>query len=558
LKKTVQKKNKLDATLKINLIERYAGLIVFAISFLLYINTLSFDFTYLDDTIFVRDFKDYHQFSNFFTFFKRGLFDATNDSYYRPLLSLSFTVDTFLGGGNFTFFHFSNVLMHALSAFLIYTWLKKEFNDYPTALAMSVLFAVHPAFVQVAAWIPGRNDALLMLFFMIHILQLQLWLKDKLNWRIFIIALSLLLTFFTKETAYFIPFITALYLWMHREDISLKSLGILSSTLIVAIILFFVIRSKATLKYDEIGIQGLFENAFRNFPVLFQYIGKVLMPFNLTVFPTMQNTEMIYGYIAFFVFLVIVFFGFKKYKTNTLFIGFLWFTILISPALLVPKSLNDQTFEHRLYLPFVGILFLIGSLVLRWTEQSKKKFYLIIALVVSIFTVINFSRQKAFANDIVFWEDAVSGSPDNAYAHMLLGVRYTQKNKLPEAYIQFQKAYAINPSERYLNHYMGLMFLNNKKPDTSINYFEKDIELNGLHDSHFHLARAYFETGNKSKAIAALEKYIVLRPNDAMANNNLMLLYSEIGNREKLNSHIHQMQLMGMQVPTEILQQVGQ
>jgi tetratricopeptide (TPR) repeat protein len=206
----------------------------------------------------------------------------------------------------------------------------------------------------------------------------------------------------------------------------------------------------------------------------------------------------------------------------------------------------------------VGILFLIGSLVLRWTEQSKKKFYLIIALVVSIFTVINFSRQKAFANDIVFWEDAVSGSPDNAYAHMLLGVRYTQKNKLPEAYIQFQKAYAINPSERYLNHYMGLMFLNNKKPDTSINYFEKDIELNGLHDSHFHLARAYFETGNKSKAIAALEKYIVLRPNDAMANNNLMLLYSEIGNREKLNSHIHQMQLMGMQVPTEILQQVGQ
>jgi hypothetical protein len=40
--------------------------------------------------------------------------------------------------------------------------------------------------------------------------------------------------------------------------------------------------------------------------------------------------------------------------------GLAWFVIFIGPFLLVPPNVNDQLFEHRLYLPMIGLMIVLG------------------------------------------------------------------------------------------------------------------------------------------------------------------------------------------------------
>jgi len=61
-------------------------------------------------------------------------------------------------------FHFMNILYHLLACLLLYYLLLKLGVNPLSALALSLLFAVHPVNIHAVAWIPGRNDILLTIF----------------------------------------------------------------------------------------------------------------------------------------------------------------------------------------------------------------------------------------------------------------------------------------------------------------------------------------------------------------------------------------------------------
>jgi hypothetical protein len=54
--------------------------------------------------------------------------------------------------------------------------------------------------------------------------------------------------------------------------------------------------------------------------------------------------------------------------------GMLFFLLFLLPALLVPSNLNEQTFEHRLYLPVIGILIMVNESA--WFKDASKQLLL--------------------------------------------------------------------------------------------------------------------------------------------------------------------------------------
>jgi tetratricopeptide (TPR) repeat protein len=91
------------------------------------------------------------------------------------------------------------------------------------------------------------------------------------------------------------------------------------------------------------------------------------------------------------------------------------------------------------------------------------------------------------------------------------------------------KAYSIDSNEKYVNHYMGLLALEDGKFQQANRFFEREIAISGLSDSHFNRARALFELGDKRGSARSLEEFLRLKPGDPMATNNLNLLYRELG-----------------------------
>jgi len=81
-------------------------------------------------------------------------------TYYRPLTSVSFLIDTWLYGGNSSGFHFSNLILHLLSVSLLFGLLRSRGAGATLTLLLASCWALLPRLTEDAAWISGRGDVL--------------------------------------------------------------------------------------------------------------------------------------------------------------------------------------------------------------------------------------------------------------------------------------------------------------------------------------------------------------------------------------------------------------
>ena len=127
---------------------------------------------------------------------------------YRPLTSLTFALDWVAGNGGTAWFHFTNMLWHALASMGAYLLLAKFFRP-AAALAGALLFAVHPVHVEAVANIVGRAELIGATFFFAACL---VWTMRDLP-RVARIALTLVCyvcAMLAKESAVVLPAILIL------------------------------------------------------------------------------------------------------------------------------------------------------------------------------------------------------------------------------------------------------------------------------------------------------------------------------------------------------------
>jgi len=139
----------------------YFGIIV--VGFILYFKTLFFALTYLDDNVWILDYHWYlKDFSTAFKVFVQP--DLVTAVFYRPIIYLSFIIDTHLGGTSPFVYHCTNTAVHLTNVCLIFYLLQRLGHTKGLSFSFSVIFMVHPALTQAVAWIPGRTDSLLSVF----------------------------------------------------------------------------------------------------------------------------------------------------------------------------------------------------------------------------------------------------------------------------------------------------------------------------------------------------------------------------------------------------------
>ena len=522
-----------------------------------YITSVSFGYTELDDSIFIKDFQGYNEdLHNLIASFGRGLFDAVKDPYYRPLFSDAMILNYQLSGTNIMGYHIVNILLHAATVVLLYKLFRKLGIQELTAFILTLVFAVHPVLSQAVAWIPGRNDTMLAVF----VLSFFLFAIDySNNGKIRDLALSatfLLLAFFTKETSVFAPpaaFILLVFV-LHKNWLDKRNL-LLYAKWVGVYLVWFLARSMATTASSGIAsAQGL-SDAVHRLPVIIQYIGKIFFPFNLSVFPTQQDTVYYYG-IAAIVLLVIILFLYKQRNMKVVLGSLGIFLLFLMPALLVPNKLNAETFEHRLYLPIIGILLMLPQTILFNNNLTPKQLFISGIAVCGVFTVINIYHQQSFSDPKTFWAQAMETSPNSAYANMMFAARL-DKDEIGRSEALFRKAYALNPREKYLNFYMGDMLQKKDSVAASEKYLLTEKGISNYYMCDFLLARVTMERKDFNGTEKYLLDYLKHDTKNSMANNNLLLLYIQTQQLDKAKTRVKQMEQLGVPVPAGIRQQIG-
>ncbi len=459
-------------------------LIIFIFGLALYLFTAFFDFSYLDDNVLIGDnYSIISHVSNIGQVFTDDVFFSSDNFYYRPLLNVSLMLDSIISGSLPWFFHLNNILFNIIAACLLFLLLLKLKTPRSWSLFFSLLFLTHPALVQAVAWIPGRNDVLLTIFVLSSfLLFLEFLQKQKLVYYILCI-ISFLIALFLKETALVLPFLFIFYyLFISDYKIVASDSWALVIGLLAAVLIWFIFRSLA-ISGNSLNLSIIFISIVTNSSAIIVGLGKFFLPFKLSVMPVVFDINPIFGIVGSLL-LALMLISKRGVDKKYFAFGLLWFWLFFVPSLINPdKAAFYYLFEHRLYLPFIGLIIILSKNKF-FTSLDFKKIYVYLpsTFILVLFIISSFLHILDFKNRLVFWQSAVASSPSSPMAERNLGAMlYLDGNKV-EALEHYQKSLVINRQEPMAHNNIGLIYMDAGKLEAAEREFRLELDINPGYD----------------------------------------------------------------------------
>ncbi|MCX6249309.1 MAG: glycosyltransferase family 39 protein [Bacteroidetes bacterium] len=569
---------------------RYPFLWLAIIPFAIYFKTVFMEFTELDDSFFVvQNAKFNKDPGNLTKVFHRGLFVETQDVYYRPIFLVDMILEYQFFGTKPWGYHLTNILFNILAGCLLYLLFLRLKIPEPPALLLSLLFTIHPVLSQAVAWIPGRNDLLLMIFFLSTLIFSIDYYKNN-RWQHFALQfLFSLLAILTKETAIIIPAILFILLPSVYKP-QWKKILLLAGSWALVILVWYSLRATSKPFYPGMLAEEMTQSGIHRFPAILQYLGKIFFPFNLSAVPYFEEISLVWGVVAFVLLSVLIILS-KSYSKPLTILGVCWFILFLLPVLFVPKNLNDQVYEHRLYIPIIGILLIFSQTLLFSAKWKQAYLFTAGGALILFFSILTFFRLDCYKNPDIFWTQAVKDSPRSAFATLNLG-KMTKDPVLKEKLIR--KAYELNPQQMLVNFHLGLLSQEKKRYDSASIYFKRELSYANFAELYFRLASSLYQqkkldssayyltkgleldpkqpeavknlaniwfslaehaytTGKLDSAAFYLEKVIRVNPSDNHSFHNLAMLYFQMNQRENAIRVINEMKMNGIGISDDLL-----
>ncbi len=183
--------------------KHFTSWFIFFAAFILFANSISGGYNLDDDLVTINHRLTSKGISAIPEIFTSHYFqDDQGYAYeYRPLVLTSFAIEHQFFGDNAHVSHFFNVLFYALTCLVLLKVLLKLFKNYSPLLAVAItlLFVVHPAHTEVVCSIKNRDEILSLLF---ALLTLQAGVKatDSPKWWIFLVPVLFALALMGKGT----------------------------------------------------------------------------------------------------------------------------------------------------------------------------------------------------------------------------------------------------------------------------------------------------------------------------------------------------------------------
>lgn len=492
-------------TQKINLaLQKYfpqfliAGLIL-----LVYIQNLWFDFVYLDDNLILSiQYERVSDLSEIFNAFKGGYLLET---YYRPMVIISFIIDNFICDQSVMIYHLTNIVFHIIIAIMLYYILLKLKFSQIQSLVIAVFFAIHPINVNAVSWIVGRNDLLFALFsLMSFITYLNYQIRKS---KIYLIAslLTYLFSILSKESGIIIPLLFIMYeiLLGENKNIGFRKYYIFIIYLIpLAIYITLRLFVANILVKDGINIYSFIENIY----IIFEYITKLFYLTAIEPLPTKNYLYIILGLIFSLILLILrIKFDLMERNKRLFDFGIIFFLLTIFPTLFVRIVSSDGEFNYidcRTYLPIIGLFISIGSLFQFVKTNNINKYFLPLVVVLVGIYLISYTlvKNQTYKNGEIFWKTVTNLHPNRADYWIGLGTYYYNKENFVKAAELGEKAININPQVK---------------------------------EYYYKASNAYFKAGNISSSIEKLEKVLPIDSEKEKVLFNLLKLYELKGDTIK-------------------------
>ncbi len=475
----------------------------------------------------------------------------------RYITYLTFSLNYYIGGLDPFGYHLVNIIIHLANSVIVFLlvltlfktpWVRSTKTErleeiaFAVAVTTALVFAFHPVHTSAVTYVTQRFAALATAFYILSLLLYLRWRlahysDDKHLRRSLIYLLPALAAALcaqaTKEISFTLPFVIVLFEFVFYTGRIGKRILYLTPflvTLITIPVLFL-----ASSYYSDASVSAITEinkgfiadegpvsrysYLITEFRVIFTYFRLMLFPINqhldyaYPLFETFLNPRVFISFtllLALILFSIYLFIKSRREK-NLLYLlmtmGVFWFFITISIESSIIPLFNDVIFEHRLYLPSIGFILSLSTLLLYVIFSLKKKlalkrsvmstYYTILVLILIALSVTAYSRNMVWQSARTLWEDSVAKSPEKPRPHYNLGVIYSDEGLFEKAKIEFRTVIDLYPASS---------------------------------TAHNNLGNIYYLEGKIMKAFYEYKDALKYDPDNIEANYNLGNIYESLGN----------------------------
>ena len=475
------------------------------VAVLLYAGSVDYALVGLDDQVMVVEDHAYNSDSaNLVGAFGDNFFDK----YYRPLHRITFVLDALRGGVEVSTYHETNLILHAVGSVLVFVALRAL--GYASALAgvLGLVFAVHPIFASVVAWIPGRDNALvtaliLGAFASLIARQESVRAGSRAGWT----ALHLTLfaaALFTKEMAAVFPAVAIAYLVLCRDE---RLVSIRNATLVAgwagALVGWLVLRSRAmrgTPEWESVGLDAL----TTSFPVPLAVLGKFVAPIGLSAFSTLDAVSVVAGLLAVAALLAAAWS--RRVRRGHLVFGACWFLFFLAPTLIQRTGLYDYG-EYRAYWVGFGVLVVLAELLRGFQVEFRRPVAMALAgLVIVGLGGRALAYAPVFDGDLNFWSHLVAADPESGWGWFHVGRAHSDRDGDEAAEQAFARAEAVGFPRVDLYVDWSALLLGLERFEEAEAAAARGLEIDAANPyANFNLRLARMHTRRCAEAIPAFE-----------------------------------------------------
>jgi Tfp pilus assembly protein PilF len=515
----------------------------------LYGRVVSFELTRTDDTVQLVDHARFvADFHNLPAAFAQPFFAANGvGNYYRPIVTLTYMLDAHWANGRPLPYHVTNLGLHLVAAWLFYLLARRLRFTADLALAAAALLLVHPALAEVVAWVPGRGDSLVTIWFMAAMLSILRYRETQRFGLLLAHFVFVLLALFTKEAAVTLPVVVAAYLFFVEDDRATLRRPTLWLGWAFVVGVWAVCWSAATSATADQAPGQRLAALFDHLPVLLMYLAKAVWPRQLAVLAIERDTSWLPGAIALVPMAAAAWWLRGRHRRM-----FLWgvaaFALLLAPSL--PVS-NYLILEIRLCAPLVFLLFAALGLAQqareRWPGARAVSIQRAAAWAVVVGCALRCAPYvAAFRNAETFTAQAVHSSPHCALAHVNRGIVYQRSGRAAEAEAEYAIAIELDAKHAIAHNNLGLIHLNRGDLVRAEQLFREELTVNPTYDkAHFNLALALARQGRGEEAIQSLHEAVRFNPENADAIEALAGYYAFRGDAQRAALYQEQLRQLG-------------
>jgi tetratricopeptide (TPR) repeat protein len=498
-------------------------------------------------------------------------FTTSHTGNWLPLTWISHMLDCQLFGVKSGALHLSNVLLHALTALLLFAVLRRMTGAVWRSAFVAFLFSLHPLHVESVAWIAERKDVLSALLWFLTIWAYLGYVKRPGKGRYWLVVAVFSLGLMAKSMLVTLPLVLLLLdvwplrritlgaqplsdgrgsvtthraatVWerlaclFHNQTLGrivLEKVPLLALSLGVSALTYIVQQRSHNVM--PLGLIPLWQRLGNALVSCVAYVADMLWPAKLAVFypfrfdvPWWQPTA------AGLAILAVSILALRSIRRRPyLAVGWFWYLVTLTPVIGLVQVGSQARADRYAYIPMVGL-----SIALAWgaADLVKRRPRLRTAMAAAAVAVclacaaLTWRQLRYWRDTVTLFQHSVSVTSGNFIGYNILGLALRNQGRLDEAIASYREAIKFDPGFEDAHKNLSQALLEQGRtgeilPETAIAaQIKPDDE-----EAQYNLGTTLAEQGRFEEAVEAFRAAVRLKPDYAKAHANLGAALASLG-----------------------------